>query len=82
MYMDWIGWIQYLSPMKYAFEALVWNEFETRDNEFKGKTIQDTNPIETYDLTLGLWKCLVILTAIILFFRFMALMFLYILRGK
>ncbi|CAD8169780.1 unnamed protein product [Paramecium octaurelia] len=82
MYMDWIGWIQYLSPMKYAFEALVWNEFETRDDEFVGKTIENSNPIDTYNLTLGLWKCLVILAAIILFFRFMALMFLYLLRGK
>ncbi|CAK84665.1 unnamed protein product (macronuclear) [Paramecium tetraurelia] len=82
MYMDWIGWIQYLSPMKYAFEALVWNEFETRRDEFIGQTIENSNPIDTYNLDLGLWKCLVILAAIILFFRFMALMFLYLLRGK
>ncbi|CAD8112607.1 unnamed protein product [Paramecium primaurelia] len=81
-YMDWIGWIQYLSPMKYAFEALVWNEFDSRSDEFLGTTIQNSNPIDTYDLTLGLWKCLVILVAIILFFRIMAMMFLYLLRQK
>lgn len=27
----WIGWIEYLSPYKYAFEALCWNEFEGLD---------------------------------------------------
>lgn len=25
--MNWIGWIQYLSPLKYAYEALVTNEY-------------------------------------------------------
>lgn len=25
--MSWIGWLQYISPMKYAFEALMRNEY-------------------------------------------------------
>ena len=25
LFMDWIGWLQYVSPMKYSFEALMWN---------------------------------------------------------
>lgn len=66
--------------MKYAFEALVWNEFDSRSDEFLGTTIQNSNPIDTYDLNLGLWKCLVILVGIILLFRIMAMMFLYLLR--
>lgn len=24
---DWIGWVEYLSPFKYSFEAVCWNEF-------------------------------------------------------
>ena len=40
-FMSWIGWIQYISPMKYSFEALVWNEYDTRRSEFTGKTIAD-----------------------------------------
>lgn len=26
--MNWIGWIQYLSPFKYAYEAAVRNEYD------------------------------------------------------
>jgi ABC-type multidrug transport system permease subunit len=40
-FMEWIGWIQYISPMKYSFEALVWNEYDTRRSEFHGKSISD-----------------------------------------
>ncbi len=29
--MDWIGWVKYLSPQKYAFEAAVLNDFEHRN---------------------------------------------------
>ena len=29
--MDWISWIQYLSPMKYAFEALMYNNYDNLD---------------------------------------------------
>jgi len=25
---DWISWFEYLSPFKYAFEAVCWNEFD------------------------------------------------------
>ena len=68
--------------MKYAFESLLRNEFETRSNEFDNKTIYTTNPIDSYGLELELWKSLVILAAIIIFFRFAALLFLYLLRSK
>lgn len=41
--------------MKYAFEALLRNEFETRSDEFDNKTIYTTNPVNSYGLELGLW---------------------------
>jgi ABC-type multidrug transport system permease subunit len=30
-YPKWIAWIQYLSPIRYGFEALVRNEFLDRE---------------------------------------------------
>lgn len=29
--MNWIGWLKYLSPIKYGFEALITNDFLERD---------------------------------------------------
>jgi len=28
-YPDWIGWIQYISPIKYSLEAMIWNQFDS-----------------------------------------------------
>lgn len=39
-YPAWISWFQYTSPIRYALEALVRNEFEARDFN-----IMDKNPI-------------------------------------
>ena len=27
-FLGWIGWIEYISPLKYAFEAFATNEYE------------------------------------------------------
>ena len=30
-YYDWISWLQYISPIRYSLEALVYNEYHDRD---------------------------------------------------
>jgi hypothetical protein len=27
----WISWLQYLSPIRYGYEALVWNQYDDLD---------------------------------------------------
>lgn len=36
-YLDWIGWIEYINPMKYSFEALVRNDYS--DVEYPEKFV-------------------------------------------
>ena len=45
---SWIGWIQYISPMKYSFEAFATNEFDSRIYHF-GK------PTEVLGFNIGMW---------------------------
>ncbi|KAM3141214.1 hypothetical protein pb186bvf_006599 [Paramecium bursaria] len=45
----WIGWIQYLSPLKYAYEAMMTNETKVRHYE--------RDPLVLYDFHIGLWEC-------------------------
>ncbi|CAK84666.1 unnamed protein product (macronuclear) [Paramecium tetraurelia] len=82
LFMDWISWLQYLSPMKYAFEALIYNEYDTRRDEFIGQTIQNQNPIDTFSLDFGLWNSIYVLIAFPIFFRILSLMFLYLGRSR
>jgi len=72
---DWISWFQYLSPIRYGFEASLRNEFE----HYHGLPINIPNPIKFLNFTLGFDKCMFYLfvTAMgIKFIAFMALKFL------
>ncbi|CAD8179154.1 unnamed protein product [Paramecium octaurelia] len=71
----WIGWIQYISPVKYSFEALATNEFDGRSYEFG-------DPIETLGFEVGQWESIGILIAFVVAIRLGAYMFLNILRSK
>ncbi|CAD8074209.1 unnamed protein product [Paramecium primaurelia] len=71
----WISWIQYISPMKYSFEAFATNEFEKRQYVFG-------DPIETLGFDIGLWESIGILIALAIFIRIMAFIFLYKLRSR
>ncbi|KAL4512209.1 hypothetical protein ABPG72_005211 [Tetrahymena utriculariae] len=71
-YASWIGWIQYLSPFKYAFNALVHNEYT-----YDGPTY-NPNPIVLLDLDLSKWEAVACLAgifgiAIIISFIFLSL---------
>ena len=53
-YQDWIGWLQYLSPIRYGFEAIVRNEFENR----KFTNLYTPNPIQILHLNLSIKTCM------------------------
>ena len=55
---DWIGWMQYLSPIRYALEALLRNEFEGNDR-YSGE-----RPYDKFHMDIGLTECIVILISL------------------
>ncbi|CAK84182.1 unnamed protein product (macronuclear) [Paramecium tetraurelia] len=82
LFMNWISWVQYLSPLKYAFEALIYDEYDTRRDEFSGIKIEDLNPIEKFSLDFGLWNSIYVLITFPILFRFLSLIFLYLGKSK
>jgi len=64
---EWISWIQYISPVKYAAEALVQNEFE-EDSLGIGEKFT-----EFLNYNTGYWNCVIILFALTVGFRIIAL---------
>lgn len=68
--------------MKYAFEALIYDEYDTRRNEFVGYNIEDLNPIEKFSLDFGLWNSIYVLIAFPIMFRFLSFIFLYLGRSR
>lgn len=76
-YPVWIGWLQYVSPIKYALEALVWNEFDGREY---GEN--DVRLVERLGFELGIGKCLAILAAFSVFLRIVSMICLKLLVSK
>ncbi|CAD8042834.1 unnamed protein product [Paramecium primaurelia] len=72
---DWIGWIQYVSPIKYSFEAIARNEFQSRSYDFG-------DPNDNLGFNVGQWESVGILIAFFLVIRTFAFMFLHSLRSK
>ena len=58
----WIGWIQYLSPLRYSIEAMLKNEFINNKKAF-------LNADEEYGMNLGFLNCLLCLFLIGTFLR-------------
>lgn len=50
----WIGWVQYLSPIRYGFEAGMWNEFQN----FHGLPIYIPDPLKFLNFKFGFAKCM------------------------
>ena len=67
----WIRWLQYLSPIRYGTEALVYNEFEDNGRFTNGEQVMDD-----YRYNVGLYESLIILFGIAIFLRISALIFL------
>ncbi|CDW82848.1 abc transporter family protein [Stylonychia lemnae] len=63
-YPTWIGWIQYLSPIRYTLEAFIYNEFGSRDYLPDERQI-----IDFLDYKLGMSKCLWIVFGFTIIFR-------------
>ncbi|CDW73845.1 abc transporter family protein [Stylonychia lemnae] len=76
-YPVWIGWLQYLSPLRYGQEALIINEFLPRT--YKSNEI---NLVDYLKYDLGMTKCLVIMLALIIGFRIISMIFLRLLVSK
>ncbi|KAL4474928.1 hypothetical protein ABPG74_001624 [Tetrahymena malaccensis] len=69
----WIGWIEFLSPFKYALEALVTNEFENIESP--------VDMIATNDYTIGKWHCALIVFGFFIGFVIIATLTLHSKRG-
>mmetsp|Transcript_13231 Transcript_13231/g.11713 ORF Transcript_13231/g.11713 Transcript_13231/m.11713 type:complete len:101 (+) Transcript_13231:289-591(+) len=63
----WLRWITYLSPIRYASEALIRNEFEDNNDYTNGE-----NYYESLDYNVGKWWSLFLLIAMSVFFRLLA----------
>lgn len=70
----WFGWLQYLSPVRYAYEAISLNEFTHRSFSI--------DPTDLYDFHIGMWNCIYILIGFIIGFRVFAYYFLKGLRER
>lgn len=76
-YPVWISWFQYISPIKYALEAFIWNEFDDR-NYHTG----DVKLIPLLGFDLGIGKCLAILAGLTVFLRIVSMICLKLLVSK
>ena len=54
-YPDYITWIQYISPIRYALEALVWNEFDEKSY------LNNYDMMDRLGFSLGKWYCILYL---------------------
>lgn len=62
----WLSWIQYISPIKYCAEALMWNEFSNDQYGLR----DDLMEFVGYKLSYS--KCIFIFIALIVMFRVVA----------
>ena len=71
---DWIGWVQYISPIKYGFSAFLDNEVLYVDPSMSN--------IAKMNFDVDLWPSIGILAALGIAFRLTSLLFLWLLRAK
>ena len=74
---DWIMWFQYISPVRYGMEALVINEFGSREYG-----PEDVDFLEFTGFNIGMWQCILLLVAIILVMRTISMVSLWGLVSK
>lgn len=46
---SWVSWLQYLSPIRYGYEALVWNQYEDLD--------VSPDPLNYLNFDIGMENC-------------------------
>ena len=69
----WLGWFEYLSPIKYGFIGFLRNQLTSQ---------ADLNMLNRLNFDLGLWEALFILLGISIGIRLFSLLFLYLGRRK
>ena len=67
----WLNWFQYLSPIRYSTEAMVYTEFEDNGDYTNGEEVA-----ERFKYNVGLYESIAILLAIAILLRIAALVFL------
>ena len=73
---QWLGWLQYLSPIRYTNELLIRNEFE-------GVDLSPTeNPIDSLDLNIGMTLCAILLLVIGFVLRILSVILLKLLEDR
>lgn len=72
----WLRWVQYVSPMKYASEAILTVEFL-----HDPRNLRD-NLLEFLDYRMGYWACIGIFVGLIVLFRTIAFFFFKLLIRK
>lgn len=72
----WLFWLEYLSPIKYSFIAFVKNELYQYSND------QPPLASMSFEDNLTVWVCIIILFAMCIAVRFLALFFLWAGRTK
>jgi len=65
----WLSWVQYLSPIKYCAEALLWNEFN-----YDPYNVRD-GLMTFLGYKLSYWKAVGILIGLSVIFRIIAFIF-------
>lgn len=73
----WIRWFQYVTPIRYAFEAAIRNEYENKD-----LSQYQVNPMTMLGFNLGIGKSLGLLVVLIVGFRLLSIICLKLLVSK
>jgi ABC-type multidrug transport system permease subunit len=68
---DWVGWIQYISPLKYCFISMLVNE-----------TNNKPSMIDQLNFDLEMWPSIFALIGLSIGLRLLALFFLWLLKTK
>ncbi|TNV86565.1 hypothetical protein FGO68_gene1560 [Halteria grandinella] len=69
----WLGWLEYLSPIRYALENIARNEFDYRHYDLsKG----EVNPLPYLGFDFGSWRCYTFLAVLTLGLRIVSLILL------
>ena len=72
----WLGWIQWISPIRYGNECLAHTQFDDADNVYAAKYLVEEG------FTIGYWNCLLACFALAIIWRILAVIMLNIQISK
>lgn len=68
---SWVGWLQYISPVRYGFEAMLQNEFS-----FRPQVLPENNPVVYLHFTFGYAGAMFLMLAVAIVLRFFSVIIL------